>query len=349
MCNLVRKVSDVTKLGYAMQFVSATLVITLAVMTTATYAADTFAPAGAKATLSVDYVYESAGKKSSEGMYDPYEWRVKRSANLVAELVAQSATAMPTVQAIDASQMAELQGKSKKAQSVATQMAPMTADVQKIMAKCGDDEACITREVQKMGMALQGTPQMDAAMSAKKDAQELAKPGAMRYQAWRPTAQKGSYLIDETMHISVTDPICTSRPRHRCTRDEVRKGSGEIPLPPDAKKTRGEAAGISAVEVDTGKNTLTVGLPVPMLLLPYTETITTDEPAGTHDTPTPKGPQQKQHRFRVNAAGGVTHDKPFTVPLKGGWRSQTGEQVVTLKGEFGDAGKLTVRWRFNVQ
>jgi len=37
------------------------------------------------------------------------------------------------------------------------------------------------------------------------------------------------------------------------------------------------------------------------------------------------------------------------VPLKGGWRSQAGEQVVALKGEFGDAGKLTVRWRFNVQ
>jgi hypothetical protein len=318
-------------------------------MTTAAYAAAAFAPAGAKATLSVDYVYESAGKKRSEGMYDPYEWRVKRSANLVAELAAQPATAMPTLQAIDASQMAELQGKSDKAQDVATQMAPMMAGAEKIMAKCGEDEACITREVQKMGAALQGTPERAAAMTAKKDAQELSKPGAPRYQAWRPTAQKGSYLIDETVHISVTDPICTSRPRHRCTRDEVRKGSGEIPLPPDAKKNPGAAAGISAVEVDAGKNTLTVGLPVPMFLLPYTETIMTDEPEGTHDTPTPKGSQQKQHRFRVNAAGGITHDTPFTVSLKGGWRSQAGEQVMALKGEFGDAGKLTIRWRFNVQ
>lgn len=41
---------------------------------------------------------------------------------------------------------------------------------------------------------------------------------------------------------------------------------------------------------DAGKNTLTVGLPVPLSMLPYTEIITTDEPAGTHDTPTPKGP-----------------------------------------------------------
>lgn len=198
-----------------------------------------------------------------------------------------------------------------------------------------------------MGAAMQGSPAMDAAMRTKKEAQALAKPGAPRYQAWRPTAQKGTYLIDETVHISVTDPICTSRPRHRCTRDEVRKGSGEIPVPPEVKNNRGAAAGISAVEVDAAENTITVALPVPMFPLPYTETITTDEPEGTHDTPTPKGPQQKLHRFRVNAAGGVTHDKPLTVALNGSWRTQAGEQIVPLNGEFGDAGRLTVRWRFN--
>jgi len=95
-------------------------------------------------------IYESAGKKSSEGMYDPHEWRVKRSVSLVADLAAQATTAMPTLQAIDAAQTAELKSKSDKAQAVATQMAPMMADAEKIMAKCGDDEACITREAQKM-------------------------------------------------------------------------------------------------------------------------------------------------------------------------------------------------------
>jgi hypothetical protein len=328
------------------------MLITLCIAATsaASRAADVFAPAGAKATLSVEYVYESAGRKKSEGLYDPYEWRVKRNASLTAQLAAQPPTAMPTVQAIDPSQMAALQGKSDKSQAVATKMAPMMADVQKIMAKCGDDEACLTRETQKMGFAMQGTPQMDAAMGAKKDVQALSKQDALRYQAWRPTAQAGTYLIDEAVHISVTDPICTSKPRHRCTRDETRKGSGEVPLPPEAssKRNQGAAAGISAVEVDSAKNTLTVTLPVALSMLPYTETIVTDEPEGTHDTPTPRGPQRKLLRYRVNAAGGIMHEKPFTVPLKGGWRSQQGEQVMYLKGEFGDAGKLTVRWRFTV-
>jgi hypothetical protein len=308
--------------------------------------ADLLVPAGAKATLSVEYIYESSGKKRSEGMYDPYEWRVKRNASLTAELAAQPATAMPTVQAIDASQMGALQGKADKAQAATTKMAPMMADVQAIMAKCGENEACITREVQKMGFAMQGTPKMDAAMSAKKDMQDLSKQDALRYQAWRPTAQAGTYLIDETVHISSTDPICTSKPRHRCTRDETRKGSGEIPVPAVAasKQNKGAVAGISAVELDSAKNTLTVTLPVALAALPYIENIVTDEPEGTHDTPTPKGPQQKLLGYRVNAAG-----KPFTVPLKGGWRSQAGEQVTNLKGEFGDAGTLTVRWRFAAQ
>ena len=326
------------------------LALTIFAVCTTVHAAD-FASPGSKAVLSVDYTYESAGSKKSEGMYDPYQWRVKRNASLTAELAAQPATAMPTVQAIDASQMASLQGKSDKAQAAATKMAPMMADAQAIMAKCGENEACITREAQKMGAAMQGTPQMDAAMSAKKDMQDLSKQDALRYQAWRPTSQTGTYLIDETVHISSPDPICNARPRHRCTRDETRKGSGEIPVPAEAgsKRNKGAAAGISAVELDSAKNTLTVTLPVSLSLLPYTETIVTDEPEGTHDTPTPKGPRQKQLAYRVNAAGAIMHEKPFTVALKGGWRNQQGEQVVKLKGNFGDEGTLTVRWRFAVQ
>ena len=173
------------------------------IATGSAHAADAFAPVGAKATLSVDYFYESAGK-----------------------------------------------------------MAPLLADAQRIIARCGNDEACMTREVQKMGAALQGTRQMATAMSAKKDIQALSQPSAPRYQAWRPTLQKGSYLIDETAHISIPDPICASRPRHRCIGDEVHKGSGDIVLPPEAKKNPGAVAGYSAVEVDAVKLTIRWNLKV---------------------------------------------------------------------------------------
>jgi hypothetical protein len=313
--------------------------------------AEPFAPSGAKAVLSVEYLYASTGRKSSSGMYDPYEWRVKRTMSLVAELAAQPPGAMPTVQAIDGAQMAQLQGQQAKAQAVATQMAPMMAGIEKIVAKCGDDEACMTREIEKMGSAMQGTPQMAAAMNAKKDAQALLPQSGPRYQVWRPTLQKGTYAIDEWVQISVTDPICTSKPRHRCTREETRKGSGDVPVPANrtSKRNQGAAAGLSAVELDAARGTLAIMLPVALGPLPYTEVITTDEPEGTHETPTPRGPRAKQAFFRVNASGGeFMHDKPMVVGLKGGWRSQEGEYSVPLQGNFGDAGTLTVRWRFKV-
>lgn len=43
------------------------------------------------------------------------------------------------------------------------------------------------------------------------------------------------------------------------------------------------------------------------------------------------------------------NEKPFTVPLKGPWSNQSGEQVVMLKGALGEAGKLTVCWRFEAK
>ena len=324
------------------------IAVVLGSMAMAAPAAAPFAPPGAKAALTVDYAYSSEGRRKSEGMYDPYQWRVKRGMSLTVDLAAQAPLAMPTVQAIDASQMASVEKQAAKAQAVATTMAPMMADVQKIMAKCGEDEACITRESMNMGAAMQGTPRMDAAMGARQDIAELSKPGAPRYQAWRATAQRGTYAIDETVHVSIPDPICSGKPRNRCTRDEVRKGGGAVPVPPEAhsKGNRGAAAGLGAVEIDTARKTLTLNLPIALGMLPYTETITTDEPAGSRDTPTPKGPQARQLLFRVSTDGAGMMEKPFTVPLKGGWRDQSGERVVKLKGKFGDEGTLTVRWRF---
>jgi hypothetical protein len=314
----------------------------------AAHAAPPFAPVGARAVLTVDYLYESAGRKSENGGYDPYEWKVKRNLSMEAQLAAQAPLAMPTVQPMDAAQVASLEGKAKKAQEIAAPMAPMMADAQKIMARCGDDEACITREVQKMGAAMAGTQQMADARKAGSDMAALGAPGAARYQAFRATSQAGTYLIDEEVRISNADPICLSRPRGRCTRSETRKGGGNVPAA--AGGGRQGAAGISAVEWDSAKGTLALVPPIPLGMLAYTETIASDEPDGTYDTPIARGARPKQAFFRVSGTGnGFRHDKPLVVPVKGGWRNQQGEQVVKLQGKYGDAGTLTVRWRFVVQ
>lgn len=305
-------------------------------------AADGFAAPGAKGTLVVEYLYESVGKKQDK--IDLHEWRVRRTARVTADLQAKPPTPLPTMQALDARQTAELNAQAAKGQAAAGQLAPMMASVEQIMARCGEDEACITRETARLGAALPGTAAMGQAQGAGRDIEALSRPGAPRYQAWHATGQKGDYSIDERAHIVHGDPICMSLPRARCTRDELRQGAGAIPLPPnaakDAAKDAAQGAGVGAIEVDLVKKTLTLALPVPLMPLPYTETITTDEPAGTHSVPTPKGPQPRQLAFRTGAAA-----QAVTLPLAGSWRSQAGERVIPIDGQAGEGGRLTVRWR----
>ncbi len=106
------------------------------------------------------------------------------------------------------------------------------------------------------------------------------------------------------------------------------------------------------MEVDA-RGTAVLQLPVPHGVLACVETHSTDEPSGTHDQPTPKGPQPCQMPLRVSAEG-KSNSGVLTVPLKGGWRSLSGEYVVSLgAGSWhsgsGEPGRLTVRWRFAAQ
>lgn len=320
------------------------LAICLTVMATATLKASDFAPVGSTLNLTVEYRYESAGKQSSEGMYDPRVWRVEQTVRLTTALTAQAPQALPTMQALDAEQVADIKTKQAKAQDMQTQMAPMMANVEEIMAKCGEDEACIEREVQKMGFGMSGTEELAEMQDVQKSAAEVFKPGDPRYQRWQATTQEGTYRINETLHARVTDPICMEIPAGVCTRDEVRKGEGAVPVPPGSDNATVAAAGGASLEMDAQKNSLIIQLPVPAMPLPYIETITTDEPEGTHDTPTPEGPQNKLLSFGGNGPGNLRSMDPMTLAIQGDWRNQTGEKVVEMQGDYGETAKMTIRW-----
>lgn len=301
-------------------------------------AADTFAPVGTKATLVVAYRFEAVGRK--EDKTDLREWRVKRGAEVVAELVAQKPQPLPGMQPLEAGQTAKLQQQQAQMQKTATQMAPMMADAQAVVTKCGGDEKCIEREVMKMGAGMAGTKQLDDTLKTGKETTAVMQPGADRYQRFEGRTQKASYTIDESWHVVHADPICMSLPKARCTHDMARKGGGDIAPSPS----------IAQVEIDVQAGTMVLQLPVPLAVLAYVETQSTDEPPGTHDTPTPKGPQNGQLPLRVTSDG-KSNPAPVKVPLKGGWRTQSGEQVVPMgagswHGASGDSGNLVVRWRF---
>jgi len=191
-----------------------------------------------------------------------------------------------TVQAIDSAQMRSCRASSAKAQSVATQMAPMQMDNQKIMARCGDNEDCISREVQKMGSAMAQDPNRMAAMNAARRTRRPSGPGRDALPGWRPTAQKGTYAIEELVKVSVDDPICTSKPRHRCSREETRRGSGDIPVPPSAlERQRGCRRRLSAVELVAQKGALPSACRCRSGCFPTRRRSRATSPTATYDTP----------------------------------------------------------------
>jgi hypothetical protein len=302
-------------------------------------AAGDFAPVGAKATLSVEYRFVAQGKKQDK--YDLFEWNVKRSADVVAELMAQKPQPLSSTQAMEPGQLAKAQQQQAQAQKAAKQMAPMMADAQAVVAKCGGDEKCIEREVMKMGAGMAGTQQLADTQKVGAETASVMQPGADRYQRWQGRTQKSSYSVDETWHVVHADPICMSLPKARCTHDMTRKGAGDIAPSPSP----------ATFEFDAQNGTLTVLLPVPMGATSCTETQVTNEPEGTHETPTPKGPKPCQMALRI-AADSKSSSSPMKV--EGSWRSQSGEYTVAMgAGSWhqapGEPGKLVVRWRLVAQ
>ncbi|WP_326543956.1 hypothetical protein [Pseudorhodoferax sp.] len=293
--------------------------------TLAAQADPALAPAGSKATLTVSYRFEAQGRQQDK--YDLHEWKVQRSVELAAELVAHKPAALPAMQALDGTQAGKIQQQQAQA----------------IMARCGDDEKCMEREAMKMGAALAGTPQLAQARQTGRETAAVMQPGAGRYQLWEGRSQNGRYSLDESWHVVHADPICTRLPKARCTHDMARKGSGELPASP----------GTTMLEVDAQGGTMTLMLPVPLVPLAHVETHRSDEPDGTHEVATPRGPVNGVTVMRLTADGKATQ-APMTVALKGGWRSQSGEQVIAMgsggwHGSPGGAGRLVVRWQFSAR
>jgi hypothetical protein len=298
-------------------------------------AAQSLAPSGAKGTLTVEYVYDHSGQAIGKERQE--RWRIKRSVQIEAQVVADKPASVPTMQPLDAQQTGKIDQQRAQVDKLAQQMAPTMAGVQALLAKCGDNEACIERETAKLGFGMAGTQDLAAAQAQGRQISALMQQDAPKVQLWRAVAQRGRYSIDETLQRKVVDPLCHKMPGLLCTHDTVRKGGGELPA---------AASSIGAVEVDLRTNKLALRLPIPAGALAYTQTTATDEPLPNGNAPAPKT-ETAQFVLRTTANGQITSEKALVVPLSGGaWRSQAGEQVVALKGDGAEGGKLIVRWRF---
>jgi hypothetical protein len=287
--------------------------------------AELLAAKGAKATLNVQYQYSATGKNASKD--DPSEWRVQRTANMVVQLSAEERQALSGLRAVDAGRDATIAKKQTQIAKVQKKMEPTMNDMMEIADRCGEDEACIEKAIvaysSKMNPADVETVKGDVAAATRLD--------APRYQMWVPAGEKGTYSIDEAYRAKTSDPLCSGKPKHQCSREETRKGAGNVPVlagTKDAYTTR--------LEIDSEMKEIYIMLPVPLVGVGYTRQVTSDFPDEK------SGTSQGEVRFPGQL-------KPMTAAIKGDLRNTSGTQTLKMTGADGEGGTLTVKWQFALQ
>lgn len=285
-------------------------------------------PANSPARISVEYSFESKGRKADQ--MGSAEWNVQRSASVVATLKSRAASPYPALGPKNPAIEADTQRKQALAAKTQQQMQPMMQAAEQIMARCGDDDACIERESMKLGASINAKGGLSAEeKAAGRNIAEISKQPEGSVQLFEGVSQQGSFRIKESVSIVDADPICHNKPNKRCKRDEQRVAEAAMPQAPAGKGTA------SMAEVSHNGGTLTMILPVPLNALMVEQTIQTDHPE-----------QLKENgRSQVVSPWSFKGDA-ITVKLKGDWRKQSGEQVSEVTDRDGLKGKLTVRWRF---
>jgi hypothetical protein len=279
---------------------------------------------GAKATLTVDYVYATTGSKPDR--YDPRDWTVNRKVSIVTQLTADEPQSLSSLRKMEVGQIADQKEQQKRAASASQKMAPMAGDMMKIAEKCGEDEGCIERAVMAYSSGMQMTPELK---SAGEDIKAASKQGPLRYQTWKPVSETVTWSVDEVYNAKNADPICENKPNRQCTRREIRKGGGTLPA---AKGS------VAMLEVDSEKKDLYIAaLPQIIPGSMYTRVVSDDLPGRETGT------------SQVPFTGFGKMVKPFYTPLAAGLASVGGTQSIAPSGTEGEGGTVRVTWRFTLQ
>jgi hypothetical protein len=290
-----------------------------------------FARPDDRATLSVEYVYESKGATKTPG--DARRWERRRATRLVSELVSLPPGPLPSLTPTSAAQTADLERRAVAGEKLAAAAAPGAAvgmeAMERAVQRCGDDDNCVAKAM--MGSGMLSDPRVQQAGAAAQAAGRDLKPMTPRYQAWVAKAQSGSYEVAETERHEFLDQQC---PDLQCVADTATRGKGPAPAPRQAGMP---TAGVGLVEVDSTGGAIVVNLPVPHAPLPVTRVVSSNLVAGK-----PHSPVGTFAEERPIADGLNPESLKLSVPLKGSWRRQSGDAVIASQ----DGGRLIARWQF---
>jgi hypothetical protein len=176
--------------------IRAWLSLALAGAGTTGLAADPFVPAGSKATLTVDYVFESAATQGGSTPAKPHTWRVRRNASISNILVAQAGLPLASLQNNDAAALGKQDELSARAAAAA--MTPRFQAWQ-ASAQTGDYEVNETHQITELGspcrqmtqctyqLLRKGAGALPLPSEAKNDLRQIADFAGVRFDAAKKT------------------------------------------------------------------------------------------------------------------------------------------------------------------
>jgi hypothetical protein len=297
----------------------------LLILFAASVQAQLIVPKGSKASLKVTYQFKSDGKVEASSKDRKANWRALRVVEITGQYVAEAPQPFSALRQDDTRNKQNMAALQTKVEAAHKTLQPTMNDMMKIVEKCNDDEACITREVQAYGN------QMDPATinTGKEQVGAVTQMAtAQRYQMWKQVSQTGTYRIDEEVTKQVYEMTCDDV--RVCKSVEIRKGAGDI-APPAGKPS----GGASFLEVDSANKDLLALLPLPLTPMTYTSTINTtipDEKSGT----------SKQ----VSPPWMMKGSKPNPAAIAGDFKLVSGTQTYKVEGAEDQGGTLTVSWTF---
>jgi len=291
--------------------------------------ADPFSPPKSKATLTLTYTLTGGGTDRPDSHEREVIWSVQNRYDVKATLVAEKPSGFGGMHKPDAAETAGMQQRQAAAEAGAQNMQGMMEMAQQIMAKCGEDEACITQETMKMSQQID--PNDPKLKAAKQNIETASAMPGNRYQLFSTGPQSGSYQVTEKAHEAYFDAACSLKNQTPCAFDTAVSGQGKLT---DPQGNTSFKLGVMA-EVDTKSGSLVFTMPVPGFAK-VKKSVTSQSKA------VKTGTSEATRTLKASQLGG----EQITVSC-GECKSASGTVTRDVEDELlGRPAKLVIDWKF---
>ncbi len=216
-------------------------------------------PENGTATLTVTFELKGAGVDRPASQEKNVTWTVENRYSVTAKMSAQKPSGFATYHKPDAAEQAREAGRAAAVTQAATDMSSMMEQAEKIMALCGDNEDCITRESMKMAQGVDmASPEMQSAQASIAAASVMPE---LRYQAFHPVTQTATFAVKEAAYEAYYDAACSPATEASCAIDTAVSGEGKT----TDGGTATEFPTAASAEIDYQRGTLILFLTVPGL------------------------------------------------------------------------------------